>query len=407
MLAQGDTRGGDKSGMREYNARMILNVIRQHGNLSKADITRLSGLSAQTISVIVNKLVKSELLSEKPKVRGNIGQPFTPITLNPDGAYSIGLKIGRRSLEIVLMNFVGTVLRQSRYAYDHPVKADVMTEVATALDYVLSALTPAQRQRTVGMGVAFPHDLPSWTRELGLGQHELDEWKDFDLRAALADLSGLEVQLYNDATAACAAELYLGEPSELDTMLYLYVGSFVGGGVVLDGRLYEGRTGVAGALGSMPLARPADGENAGPPEQLIHGASLLFLERALSAAGLNTQEEIRSGFPGEEAGRIFAEWRDRACRSLAFAIVSASSVIDFEWAVIDGALAPSITESMVEDIARHIQDYNLAGLRIPKVRAGTVGRDARMLGGAILPIYWNFSPDRELLVKFRTAEAAG
>jgi predicted ArsR family transcriptional regulator len=98
-------RGGDQLGLRAYNRRMILNLIRQDGALSKAEIARQTGLSAQAVSVIVKALLKDKLVRREKRVRGKVGQPHTPIALNADGALSVGVKIGRRSLELMLVNF--------------------------------------------------------------------------------------------------------------------------------------------------------------------------------------------------------------------------------------------------------------------------------------------------------------
>ena len=109
MAMQGEhqMRGGDQLGLRAYNKRMILNLIRQHGALPKAEIARLTGLSAQAVSVIVNALLKEKLVRKGNKVRGKVGQPHTPIALNANGALSGGVKIGRRSLELMLVNCRG------------------------------------------------------------------------------------------------------------------------------------------------------------------------------------------------------------------------------------------------------------------------------------------------------------
>ena len=100
-------RGGDSTGLRAYNERLMITAIRQAGALSKAEIARTTGLSGQAATVIVNSLLDEGLLVKREKVRGRVGKPFTPIALNPEGAFSIGVKIGRRSLEALLVDFRG------------------------------------------------------------------------------------------------------------------------------------------------------------------------------------------------------------------------------------------------------------------------------------------------------------
>ena len=88
------------------------------------------------------------------------------------------------------------------------------------------------------------------------------------------------VYLQNDATSACGAELVFGQSGSLRDFVYFYIGAFAGGGIVLNGKLYGGPTGNAGALGSMPVPGPD-----GRPAQLIDVASIAMLEKALNARG--------------------------------------------------------------------------------------------------------------------------
>ena len=108
--------------MRQFNERIVLQAIRLHGALPKADVARLTRLSTQTASVIINGLLKDGLVAKQERVRGRIGQPSVPIALNPDGAFSLGIKVGRRSLDVLAMDFVGSVRYREvlEYAYPEP-----------------------------------------------------------------------------------------------------------------------------------------------------------------------------------------------------------------------------------------------------------------------------------------------
>src|SRR4029077_9054605 len=98
------SRGADQSGLRLYNERLVLSLIRSHGSLSKTEIARQTGLSIQTSSVIMKHLESEGLLVREEPIRGKVGQPSIPMSLNPEGAFSIGFKFGRRSASFVLMD---------------------------------------------------------------------------------------------------------------------------------------------------------------------------------------------------------------------------------------------------------------------------------------------------------------
>lgn len=398
---QRPTRGGDQSGLRAYNRRMILSTIRQHGPLPKADLARLTGLTAQTASVIVNLLLKEKLVRKETKIRGRVGQPRTPIALNPEGALAIGIKIGRRSLEIVLVDFLGEIVSEQQFRYSAPRPSEVMALLERHLETPLSGLSEKLRERIVGVGIAAPGYLSEWAEVMSLGPSELSDWRDFDISASVQRLTDLPVELWNDATAACAAEVLLGDAMTFSSALYVYIGSFIGGGLVLDGRLYEGVRRNAGAVGPMPvLARSGDGL-----EQLIRSGSLIHLDRMLAEAGFDGEAGILEKVRQASDHPTYLAWRRQAAKGIANAIACAMSVIDLEGVVVDAMLDPEDVAGITAEVGEALAEFDLTGLSPVTLRAGTIGPSARALGAAILPFIRGFSPDRQLLVKQTPAAA--
>ena len=388
-------RGGDATGLRAYNERLTITAIRRDGALSKADIARTTGLSGQAATVIVNSLLDEGLLVKREKVRGRVGKPFTPIALNPEGAYSLGVKIGRRSLEALLVDFGGTVVASRSTAYRAPFPAQTMDlATGTALQLVES-LKHGLRTRIVGLGVAMPWVLHEWSDVLGLEREAIAAWRETDVAGVLENATGLSVSVYNDATAACAAEMIAGDRIDRSSALYIYLGTFVGGGVVIDGRLYRGEQLNAGALGSMPMVG-TDGD--GSPRQLIHQASVIDLERALATAGFDVSDMFGT-HEAPDADDIFDAWLRRAVDALARAVVAAVSVVDFEEVVIDGLLHPDWRRRVVDGVVSAYGRFDSTGLSPIEIATGSIGPKARVLGAALLPLIGRFSPDTDLLVK--------
>ncbi|MBK1697202.1 ROK family transcriptional regulator [Rhodovibrio salinarum] len=392
-----DQRGGDRAGLRAYNERLILSVIRQRGPLSKAELARVTGLSAQGVSIIVSGLLKEKLVRKESKVRGNVGQPYTPIALHPRGRFSVGIKIGRRNLEVVLLDFVGTVIAHERMDYAGPYRQQVIASAQDALSRTLDTLSAEERQRTIGIGIAMPGDMHAWASELGLEPGALDDWQGADPADELQAATGLPTFPYNDITASCAAEMYFGEAITARSVVYLFVGGFIGGGIVLDGRLHTGSRGNAGALGSMPMDS-ANGTE-GPPDQLIHRASLIFLQRDLNAAGLDGPGLIAGRVDDLRGEEIFQAWCARAGAAIARTVVCAASVFDFEQAVIDGVMRADWQDRLVHKVRHTLTDLNLSGLSPITIETGSVGEQAPALGAALMPLTLRFTPHADLLVK--------
>lgn len=378
-------RGTNQSGMRDHNERLVLSLVRQHGSLAKSDIARMTGLSAQTVSVIMRELEEEGLLLRQAPLRGKIGQPSIPMALNPEGAFFIGLKIGRRSAELVLIDFLGNVRSMLQHSYRYPAPRETVEFVTAGMRKMRGELTPAQDKRIAGLGIAMPFELWNWADTAGAPRDVMDEWRHRDIRADIQGHCEFPVYLQNDATSACGAELVFGQAGAARDFVYFYIGAFAGGGIVLNGRIYSGPTGNAGALGSMPVPGPG-----GRPAQLIDIASIAMLERALNARGVEASHLWTSPEDWGELGSELDDWIASAAQALAYAIVAASSVIDFEAAVIDGWMPTAVRRRLVDAVVASMGTIDGEGLKLPVVREGTVGIHARAMGGASLPLSERF-----------------
>ena len=184
--ASGGSRGTSQTGVRLYNERLILSLIRRHPGLAKVEIARLTGLSTQTTTVIINRLEADGLLVAGEPQRGRIGQPSVPYTLNPDGAFGLGLMIGRRSSDLVLMDFTAGIRARRRMIYAFPLPQDILAFAEREMPHLLAELPEAQHARISGLGVAMPFDLWNWEADLKTPPGALGPWRDFDVAAELA-----------------------------------------------------------------------------------------------------------------------------------------------------------------------------------------------------------------------------
>lgn len=404
------SRGTNQAGVRLYNERLILSLVRRHRALSKVDIARLTGLSAQTTTVIVKRLAADGLLLKQEPKRGRVGQPAVPFALNPEGAFAFGLKIGRKSTDLVLIDFTADIRAKLSLPHPYPAPRAILAFVEEGVAQISAGLTPAQAATVAGLGVAAPFELWNWEKEVGAPREILDQWRSFDAESEISRRVPMPVYSCNDATSACAAELFFGEGWRSRDFLYVFIGSFVGGGVVLEGNLFLGRRGNAGAIGSMPVMR-ANPDGGVSRHQLIRGASIFCLEEKLRRAGRDFSVLWRNPADWGDLGQPLQEWIEEAAADLAQTIVAANAVADFEAAIIDGAMPASVRAAMVAATARHIGELDLQGLFPVTVYSGTVGPDARALGGAALPFLANYARDREVLfrslVQGEAADAQG
>lgn len=384
-------RGTDQVGVRLYNERLVLSLVRRHDSLAKADIARMTGLSLQTISIITNQLSAEGLLQPGDARRGRVGQPSVPYSLNPDGAYAFGLRIGRRSADLCLIDFLGRVLWLEQQAYSHPTAQLAQDFALSGMARITARFPPDVTGRIRGLGIAAPPDIRNVPEAGGTDLAEL--WDHDALRIALADQLAWPVYVSTDIAAACAAELIFGKGADHADYLYVFIGSLIGGGLVLGGRLFHGRTDNAAALGALPAHDL-------PGRQLAEVASIHALEQKLLAQGRSADFLWQSPDDwGADLGSALDEWIAEIARNLSRAILAAVAIIDLEAVVIDGAFPSDIRRRVIEATRTAISSLNQQWLSSFLLVEGTLGNGARARGGAAIPLLANFTQDHDVLFK--------
>ncbi|MER8902724.1 MULTISPECIES: ROK family protein [unclassified Mesorhizobium] len=399
-IAEGRSGGTTQAESRIYNERLIVSLIRRHGQLAKTDLTRLTGLAAQTITTIVNRAADNKLLLRLEPLRGRLGQPSVPYALNPKAAYAFGLKVDHRSADVALVNFVGDVMAFERTLFDYPTPVEVMKFAKGAIARMCRKHRSIEQDRIAGLGIASPFHQWNLSEEGAVPASRLDAWREIDIRAELDRAFDWPVFLYNDATVSAAAELMFGAGGSRADFLYAYVGHFIGGGLVLDHHLFPGRNKLAGALGDMPV--PAPGRKGDRMTPLLRVASLHSL-----AGKLNDQDNGDEG-----AGRIWSSpdnwgdlgepltaWIDEVSDGLAYAARSAVALLDIDNVVIDGAIPNGVRKEIAKAMRRKLARILVDRPEPFSVIEGTFGHLGPVIGGASIPLLVKYSNDKELLFK--------
>ncbi|TNC50700.1 ROK family transcriptional regulator [Rubellimicrobium rubrum] len=374
--------GVNQQGLRDHNERLILSTLQRHGPLPGSDLARVAGLSAQTVSVILRELERDGLVRRGLPQRGRVGKPRVPMSLVADGAFSVGLKIGRRSADLLLSDLTGGIRAQLQTTYRWPVPRDVFGFLSEGLGRFLRETIPESADRVAGIGIAKPYEIWDWHAAIGAPDKVLDAWREVDYAAAVAEFSPLPVFLENDGTAACRAEHIYGRGREFRDLAYFFIGSFIGGGVVLNHSVFEGAFGNSGAFGSL-LVPGTDRSD----RQLIDTASLFLLEDALHRTGqpsdrLWAQPQDWTGLAG-----ALDDWIRQTARQLARAAVTVCAVIDFEAVLIDGAFPAEVRTRLVDETRKELLTLDTRGLAPIRIEEGQVGGNARALGAATAPIF--------------------
>ncbi|MBU1305217.1 MAG: ROK family transcriptional regulator [Alphaproteobacteria bacterium] len=372
-------------GLRQNNERAVMSAVAFGGGVSAAELARTTGLGAQTVARIVNGLEARSLVYRGEARRGQRGQPAVPIYIDPVGAYSIGCDIGWRSLTMLIRDMGGQVLHEYRIDYPYPNAKFILSEVTRVVEVMIGLVPEQLRSRVIGIGVAMPTDIGRNIGRLGAPLELAQYWRDFDLVGELTRSTRLRVRLLNDGNAACWGELAAQPPPRPSNMVYFLIGTFVGAGLIAQGKLWEGPTGNSANLGSM-LVTDSNGE-----QNFVHMiASIHALEQRIAAAG----REVPVGNPLDwdwaALEPLASAWIDDAARAIAKAIANTAAVMEFDDAVVDGIMPRAITERLVNRVRDYTERLPVMTSDRARISIGHRGARAGAMGAALKPMFERF-----------------
>ncbi|WP_434669521.1 ROK family transcriptional regulator [Klebsiella sp. B345] len=388
------TSGTNLEHARVHNRRVVIEAVRLHGTLTRAELARLTALTPQTVSNIVAELQQMAILtSHEPRRPVGRGQPAVPVSLNPASAWSIGIHLDHQTLIIVLVDLTGEVHFRRLILVQKPQPGATFARIEEVLQE-MKTLPGLEWSRVLGIGVVMPG--PFGVEGISsTGPTTLNGWEGVDVAAELARISGLPVTLENDATVAAIGERFHGVARQLNSFVYLYIGTGLGAGIFTDGHIYTGHAHNAGEVGHIvvhPGGRPCYCGNEGCLERYVS------LQAAYEFCGLDPYRALPEDLLAVDAAR-FDRWIDTALPSLRQAINLLECVFDAETVVVGGMMPAPLLEKVLARLPPLYQSVRGRYLPAMRVKMGMTGTDTAALGAAALPIFDEFNPQFQALMK--------
>jgi predicted NBD/HSP70 family sugar kinase len=383
---------------KSHNRRVVIEAVRINGALSRAEIARLTALSSQTVSNIVAELEKVGMLKAAARRRAGRGQPATPLSINPDGAYSIGLQLDHRELIGVAVDLAGKIRARGRASVDQP-GPDQALPAMRRLVARLAKSPRIDRRRLLGIGLSMPG--PFGVEGItSVGPTALPGWQDFPIAAELGRRTGLPVIVENDATAAAIGERLHGVARRLDSFVYLFIGTGLGAGLFLDGHLFKGSAHNAGEIGHMivePEGRPCPCGNRGCLERYL-SLRAAFEWLKIPDPDHASPETLTALLAAGD--RRLNRWIDSVLAPTRRAINILESIIDPEAIVLGGFLPLPVLTMLIEGLEPLPPSVGARRARnAPRILLGAAGRETSALGAAALPIFDEINPQYDVLLK--------
>ena len=387
-----------------YNRRMVLDVIRRQGSISRREIVDLVSLSPQTVANITNDLeaiglvVARRLTGSKSR-----GQPPIAFELNPNAGCSIGISLEPGRASAALVNLVGEILGRCEVDVDTHDQRQVLAAMVGLVKELLPR--PAGSDRLWGIGVALPGPLAK-TDISFVGPTALEGWTDLSVLDDLRDATRLQVFYSVDSVAGALGETLYGVAKSLDNFFYMHFGVGLGGTLVVNRTAYRGANGNATEIGHITVVPGGKACYCGNSGCLERYLSLHSLAEALGVAdvrgrGLEIAAQLERG-----AAPSLQAWCREAADRLRDAVCIIENMLDPRTIVIGGSAPKPLVERLVA-LAQPLHRSVRGGVAALEERILLSERqeDSSILGAAVLPIYELLSPRFEVLQPDRRTQA--
>lgn len=342
--------------LRAINRSQVLNTIRTHGPISRADIARVTGLSQATVTTITAELINEGLILEKQTGNSTGGRPPILLDLNPESLYVVGLKLTEHYISAALTNIradVITNLTIPASGETHSVEW-VVDFVEEAVERSLTA-AGVGRGQLAGVGIGMAGVIDSVTGECRYSP--FFQWQDVPFRQLVEERLRVPVYVDNDVNTLTMAEQWFGHGRDVDDFLVITIGRGIGMGIVVNGQFYRGAGGGAGELGHTvidPEGPLCDCGKHGCLETYVSDGALVRQARdALQGEELTIEEMVARASDGEPALQAIFK---RAGHVLGVGVANMVNIFDPARIIITGEgtrAGALLFDPMLESIERH------------------------------------------------------
>lgn len=387
----------DQALVRRLNMSTVLDYVRFHAPLSRAELAAHIGLTRSTVSSIIDELISQGYVHETNRQDPKIGRPGTDLQLNPDGGFAVGVELGVGYVKVVVTNFTADILWRRTEQLDPSIPQVVMLECAENLIEAALAFGTQSGLRALGIGVGIPGLVDTRQGKLIFAPNL--KWVDMPIRLIWSTRFGLPVFVENDANCATLSEYFYGAAHNVQDFIYLWTGIGMGGGIVIGGRLFRGINGFAGEIGHTALFENGDLCGCGRHgcwEAYVNEAAVIrraqaklndYPDSILPVLAQNNPEQINFAMIVEAARQddaLAIQVLGEIGHLLGVGTANLVNIFNPELVILGGSFTPA-GKWITPVIARVVQETVLPPLRSSiRVQTSTLEGDACVLGTVAL-----------------------
>lgn len=243
--------GDNLTDVKIKNRSLVLQLLKKKGSLSRIELARITGLTQPTITNIVNDLLSSNLLREVGVSDTKTGRKPILLSVNDQAFYIVAINFTRQGFSVALTDLGLNILFRRDSSYSLLEDTDIaLLELQKEFIHVLEYATQSL-SLVLGIGVSAPGPVDTESCTL-LAHPTFLIHKSLDLRQYLREYD-LPIFMMSNADAACLHETWCGNAKEVQNMVYFMVGESVGAGVLIEGKIYQGKHKKAGEVGHTSI----------------------------------------------------------------------------------------------------------------------------------------------------------
>lgn len=390
-------RASDLHDMREANNALVLRLIRQHGPMARVAIARRTGLSRTTVSSIVDRLLSEEIVREGATLNAapSGGRRPTLVHFNESAGLILGADMGRTHFTIIATDLDARILARRSGPWDTNLGPTVCLPRLASEIRMLVSEHQLNWERIVGVGIGIPGPVDINLHTL-VAPPRMAGWDGVDVEGILRSALNVPVILNNDTNVGALAESRFGAAAGESDFAYVKVGTGIGCGLVINGEIYRGSSGVAGEIGHFTVAEDGllcDCGNRGCLEAMAGAPQLV---RYALDAGYGQGEAAATPQPEREVDVAevvqAALHGDSACQSairragayIGVALANLVNLVNPSVILLDGSMARA-GSILLEPITKAIGERSLwAASRATRVQVSALGDSAIALGAATM-----------------------
>ncbi len=321
---------------RKFSQRAVMEAIIQNGPISRASISKQTGLSKQTISEIVRQLEDDQWVRETGRTSGHVGRTAVTYELVPDAAYIAAVDLGGTKIRLAITDLACQVFTEEVASTDRRGGHFVVEQIADLCRAAAEKLGIGRERIRIAV-IGAPGAPESETGRILMAPN-IAGFDTMNVATAFEKALGMAVILENDVNLAVLGENWLGQGQGIDNLAFIAIGTGIGGGLMVGGQLVRGASNAAGELGFLPFgADPFDLESlrTGAFERVA--ASIAIVERYRAASGQTIT--VPMIFERAAAGdRHASETLDETAKYLAQGISAIAAIANPQKVIMGGSI---------------------------------------------------------------------